>query len=325
MRSNKVSGIDLFTHKANENFQKHIKTQSKRALEILDKAINWEALIKPIESELLKERSDYRAGRSRFDLLVIVKCFILQHIYGLSDPRLEEEIADRRSFQLFLGLSSGDSIPDETTICRYREQFSRLHLDKLLFNIFKKQLQRKNLILEKVVLIDATLKPAQATAQSERDQDSSFTSRGGKSIYGYKGHIAMDLGSGMISNTDFTPANVHDSEKFESLLSGNESSVYADKGYSKASRTAELEGRGVSCGIMEKGHRNRPLTKNQKAINRQLSRIRSNVERPFAFMKRVLGYERCRYYDLGRNRFQFNICAIIYNMRRLLTYSLGIS
>ncbi|WP_337867099.1 transposase [Ignavibacterium sp.] len=37
------------------------------------------------------------AGRRTFDLLVIVKCFILQTIYNLSDPRLEEEIADRRS------------------------------------------------------------------------------------------------------------------------------------------------------------------------------------------------------------------------------------
>ena len=69
-------------------------------------------------------------------LLVIVKCFILQQIYGLSDPRLEEEIADRRSIQIFLGLSSGDAIPDETTICRYWDFFARQGLDRKLFHAF---------------------------------------------------------------------------------------------------------------------------------------------------------------------------------------------
>jgi transposase, IS5 family len=54
----------------------------------------------------------------------------------VSDPRLEEEIADHHSFQLFLGLNSGDSIPDETTICRYRELFSRHRLGKKLFRAF---------------------------------------------------------------------------------------------------------------------------------------------------------------------------------------------
>ena len=49
---------------------------------------------------------------------------MLQSMYNLSDPRLEEEIADRRSFQIFLGLNSGDSIPDEMTIYRYRKTFA---------------------------------------------------------------------------------------------------------------------------------------------------------------------------------------------------------
>jgi len=63
-------------------------------------------------------------------LEVIIKAMLLQTIYNLSDPRLEEEIADRRSFQIFLGLTSGASIPDETTICRYRKQFALLGIDQ---------------------------------------------------------------------------------------------------------------------------------------------------------------------------------------------------
>jgi IS5 family transposase len=71
--------------------------------------------------------------------LVIAKCFILQTIYNLSDTRLEEEMADRKSFQIFFDINSQDSILDETTPCRYREYFAFLGLDKKLFNEFNNQ------------------------------------------------------------------------------------------------------------------------------------------------------------------------------------------
>jgi IS5 family transposase len=36
MRNNKINNVDLFTQSANDYFKKHIKTQSKQALEIID-------------------------------------------------------------------------------------------------------------------------------------------------------------------------------------------------------------------------------------------------------------------------------------------------
>jgi IS5 family transposase len=323
MRTNKISNIDLFTNQANENFKKHIKTQSKQALEIIKKSINWEGLITPIETAILKERSDEPAGRNRTNLLVILRCFLLQRIYNLSDPRLEEEIADRRSFQMFLELNSGDSIPDETTICRYRELFARLGLDKLLFEAFNKQLRQENMILECVTLVDATIKQAQATPRSKRDKDATFTKKRGKTYYGYKGHIGVDLGTEVIHSVEFTSANVHDSAMFESLVHGKEKSVYADKGYANKKRKKALETKGTFCGILEKGYRNKPLTKAGTALNKQLSKVRNIVERPFSYMKNVLNYERCSYYDDKRNRFEFVMNAIVYNIRKSITLSVA--
>lgn len=107
MRSNKINNVDLFTSAANDKFNKHIKTQSKQALEIIKSKISWEKLLKPIEKVISEQKENNSpAGRRTIDLLVIVKCFILQTVYNLSDPRLEEEIADRRSFQIFLDLNS---------------------------------------------------------------------------------------------------------------------------------------------------------------------------------------------------------------------------
>jgi IS5 family transposase len=318
MRSNKINNMDLFTNKANLSFKKHVKTQSKRALEIIDNAIDWNSMIRPIESVVT--RSD--RGRKPFPLLLIIKCFILQTIYQLSDPRLEEEIADRRSFQLFLGLNSGDSIPDETTICRYRELFAQHRLDKKLFKSFKKQLQQAGLILEKGTLVDATLKQAQAKPGSGKDIDADFTVRGKKTHYGYKGHIGMDAKSKIIHSTEFTKASVHDSDMFDHITHGKEQFVIADKGYANQQRKRNLRKKGIYCGIMDKGYRNRKLTAKQKKRNRRISSIRNAVERPFAFARRILNYDRCSYYSLGRNRFQFNMVALVYNMRRYISLEL---
>jgi len=312
--------MDLFTSTANENFKKHIKTQSKKSLEVINSSIDWESLIKPLEEKI--ENSKHRkstAGRKSFSLEIIVKCFLLQVIYDLSDPRLEEEIADRRSFQIFLGLSSGDSIPDETTIVRYRKEFAKLGLDKEILKNFNKQLKSLNLIIGKGTIVDATIKQAQATSSSKRDTDAKFTKKRGKTYYGYKGHIAMDEDSEIITEVEFTSANIHDSEIFDSLVDLSEEAIFADKGYANKQRKQKLEDKGIFDGILEKGYRNKPLTKSQIKMNKLLSSIRNSVERPFAYMKRVLGYHRCSYYDLERNRFEFIFASLIYNIRRMIT------
>lgn len=320
MRTNKIHNLDLFTEQANELYTKHLKTLSKKYLLMLKEAIDWKALLKPIESELARNRRKEDTGRKPFDLMVIVKCFILQYMYGLSDPRLEEEVADRRSFQIFLELNTGDSIPDETTICRYRERFARLGLDKILFKSFNNQLRKKNLILECGTIVDATIKQAQAKPSSNRDKDAEHTRKGGEYYYGYKGTIGQDMATDVIHSVDFSPAGAHDTKHFEEVLHGKEKKVYADKGYWSEGRKNNLEENGIECNILKKGVKNRPLTKEEKGKNRQLSGIRNAVERPFAYMKRVLSYDRVRYYDLSRNRFEFTLCAMLYNMRRLITH-----
>lgn len=320
MRTNKINNADLFTQKATENYKQHIKTQSKASLEIIKNSINWTELIKPIEKAISRSYT----GRKPFDIIVIVKCFILQTIYGLSDPRLEEEIADRRSFQLFLDLQSGDSIPDETTICRYRELFSKLNLDKKLFKLYNKQLKKKGLIVGQGTLVDATIKQAYTRAipynnQNNRDKDADFTKRGNRTYFGYKGHIGVDTKTKVIHSVEFTKASVHDSEMLEELLTNKEQIVMADKAYANEKRKAKLRQKGIYHAIIDKAYRSRPLSNKQKRKNKIISKIRNEVEKPFAFMKNILNYLRCKYYNIKRNRLQFVFSSLVYNIRRMLT------
>lgn len=320
MRTNKVNNTDLFTQTANDNFKKHIKTQSKAALEIINETIDWSKLVAPVEK--LIKRSE--TGRKPFDTITIIKCFILQAIYSLSDPRLEEEIADRRSFQMFLNINTGDSIPDETTICRYRDMFANLGLDNIVFKSFNKQLKKKGLILEHGTLVDATLKQAYTRAipnnnENNRDKDAKFTKRGNKTIFGYKGHIGMDNDSKIIHSVEFTTANVHDSDMFEKVLHKRESMVMADKGYASKVLKEKYTKKGITWAVLEKAYSGNPLSDEQKQNNKIISKIRNEVEKPFAFMKNILNYTQCSYYNIKRNGLQFRFNAIVYNMRRMIT------
>lgn len=326
MRNNKIQNEDLFTQKATENYKKHIKTQSKASLEIIKNSINWSALLQPLDKAISRSET----GRRPFDLLIIVKCFILQSIYGLSDPRLEEEIADRRSFQLFLELQSGDSIPDETTICRYRDLFSQLGLDKKLFKSFNKQLKKRGILIEQGTLVDATIKQAYTRAiphrnQYNRDKDADFTKRGHRTYFGYKGHIGIDSKTKVIHSVEFTKASVHDSDMFDKLLTGKEKIVMADKGYANEKRKTRLRQKGICHAILDKAYRAKPLTSKQIKRNKLFAKIRNDVEKPFAFMKSVLNYNRCKYYNLNRNRLQFVLNSMVYNIRRMITLDKSLS
>jgi len=77
----------------------------------IDALIDWDAF-RPIIQGLYDNKTP-RGGRPNIDEVVMVKLLMLQGWYGLSDPELERQAADRISFRRFLGFP--ESIPDATT------------------------------------------------------------------------------------------------------------------------------------------------------------------------------------------------------------------
>ncbi|TEU12623.1 transposase, partial [Candidatus Bathyarchaeota archaeon] len=67
----------------------------------IEPLIDWEAF-RPLIQGLYDNRSE-RGGRPNVDEVVMVKMLMLQQWYGLSDPELERQAADRLSFRRFLG------------------------------------------------------------------------------------------------------------------------------------------------------------------------------------------------------------------------------
>lgn len=301
-------------------------SRTDNLLKRIDEFVDWNKLV-DVCTVVFK---DSKRGRPTTPIIFSIKSLFLQFLYGLSDPALEDALTDRHSFQKFLGIGFDEEVPDFTTIWRFRERLVKKQLYDRLFEIIVADLDTRGIILRRGTLIDATIvqgarKPHKAEAddkektlrtKAQQDRDAAFTKKGKKTYYGYKGHIGVDEGSGVIRKKVFTPANVHDSKETDALISGDERSVFADKAYPSEERKRAMRQKGVFCGILDKGYRNRPLTKKQKKMNKKKSRVRSAVERPFAHFKYLYGYRRSRYVNTARNDLHFTFLCIIHNVRR---------
>ena len=70
-----------------------------------------------------------------------------------------------------------------------------------------------------------------------------WTQKNGKNHFGYKNHVAVDVGGKFIRDYKVTNASVHDSNVFEEILDDDNTSrdVYADSAYLSAEHQAELK------------------------------------------------------------------------------------
>lgn len=246
----------------------------------------------------------------------MVKMLVLQAWYGLSDPELERQATDRISFRRFLGYP--ESIPDSTTVWLFRERLAETGRDRLLWAELQRQLDEKGLKVKKGVAQDASFitsdpgharadKPRGDEAQTRRSRDGAWTKKGGKSFFGYKLHMKMDLNHGLIRCLEATAANVHDSRVD---LSRPGEVVYRDKGYQG------VEPRGFNA-TMRRGARGHPLCIWDRLRNRRISRKRCPGERPFAVIKRVFDSGHVLVTSVPRVRVKLVFACLCFNLLRL--------
>jgi IS5 family transposase len=315
----------------------------------LNVAIDWELFRAQLESI---RRNEY-VGRKAFDVLLMFKILILQSLYNLADDAMEYMIRDRLSFMRFLNLSLTEKIPDAKTIWKFREQLTEVNLIRPLFDKFEEYLKKNGFEAEKGQIIDATIietpvqhnsskeneeikngeKPGEWTKakESQKDTDAHWTKKGNKSYYGYKDHVNVDEEHKIIREYEVTPANVHDSQVFEKIVetpnpestgesregeSAERRKVYADSAYSSAKILSSLEEKGMEAKICSKGNRGKALDEEEKAKNREKSRIRCRVEHVFGSMYQKARDHVMRSIGMARAKTQIGLRNLVYNMTR---------
>jgi IS5 family transposase len=87
---------------------------------------------------------------------------------------------------------------------RFRNTLAGEGLLETLFAELDRQLEKAGVVLKRGTMLDATLIEAASARPGDRraakDPDAAFARRQGKggSIYGYKAHVGVDQGSGII-------------------------------------------------------------------------------------------------------------------------------
>ena len=167
---------------------------------------------------------------------MMFKALLLKSWYRLSDPALEKQLARDLLFRRFVGLDISESVPDHSTLWRFRQKLETVSLMEGLLSEINEQLSEQGLYIKsgEVSIIDASVidakqcRPNKAkNGDSTQDPKTGWNVKSGsdgkrKSTYGYKAHINVDE-DGFIKSTDYTAGNVHDSNGFTNLLSGDES------------------------------------------------------------------------------------------------------
>ena len=291
------------------------KKQGSTRVERIGHLIRWERF----RYRLNKIVDRKGLGRPPYDILCMFKATILQHMYALSDVEMEEMLYDRLSFRRFCGFSLEENLPDETTLCRFRNLLSG-HGQKLM-DMVMEELKVKGLNLKKGVIVDATLIESRSARPkggevSGTDPEAGWTKKRGQYVHGYKVHASVDAENGLIQSTVITSADIHDSLVFGTLLSADDGVVYADKAYGSAKNRKLLKDHGLEDCLLYKGGKNRPIRVWQKELNKSWNKVRSGVERTFAHLKGNHGWRRTRYFGLESNETFISLSCIAYNLRR---------
>ena len=340
MPEKKIYGLTLSDIAAQDKLSKQKRNQLRLIKEIID--------FSKIE-KLLKKRYKYTqnaSGQAAYPALLMFKIIFLQNLYNLSDYEIEESLHDRLSFMDFVGLSMEDPVPDHSTISRFRKRLCELKLDKVLFDEINRQLRKSGFILEKGVIVDATVVKAKSRpnkrievkeAESDvsgrdesvevkysEEEDAKWLKKGKELHYGYKAHVSVDSVHGFVLSAEITGANVHDSKLLKDIIEDLTSkgieieSLFGDKGYSSRENREELKSRGIEDFIMHKRVKGCELSEFQKKLNEFCSKIRYRIERTFGTLKTKYGLSRFRYKGKRKVLYEFLMKSMCFNVIKAL-------
>ena len=311
-------------------------------LEKISEVIDFEMFRDIIEAKMLNYEKKNNAGAKPFDVVMMFKIMILQRYYGLGDTQIEYQILDRLSFKKFLGLESGDKVPDEKTVWAFREKITNSGLIEDIFLQFTKYLESKGLIINEGKMVDAsfTVAPRQRNTRDEnkkikegngdelwndkpnkkkhKDIDARWTKKNGEKIFGYKNHAKVDTKSKFIDTYKVTDASVHDSQPLDDLLTeeDSEQDFFGDSAYTGQEQEKVISKYEMNNKAHEKGYRNKPLTDEQKASNKEKSKTRARVEHVFGFMEQSMNGLIVRSVGITRATGIIGLINLTYNLFR---------
>ena len=137
--------------------------------------------------------------------------------------------------------------------------------------------------------------------------------------FGYKNHIGIDRGHGLIRTWKATDAACHEGAQLPDLIDqqNTASDVWADTAYRSAKNEEHLAKRRMRSQIHRKKPKGKPMPEAVARANARKSRIRAGVEHVFARQKGPMGLV-IRTIGLARAKVKIGLANLTYNMNRML-------
>lgn len=316
--------------------------------------VDWQPIADNLKVKLGKE---VMRGQAPYDYLSLLKVLLLQQWHQLSDPKMEEALHTRIDFMWFTGFGLADKemhVPDETTICRFRNKLVKKDMLEGYLKQVNRQLEQHNLKVKitEGAILDATLIAAAVNSQAkpkliaedrneddidnsgggdlfelsaneqsnvEIDPDAKWLKKGKCNIFGFKEFIVTDATDGYYEHLAITPANQSEMTSLEQVMQpvieeATPKFLQTDKGYSSEANREYLKTNNIGNGIMDKAKRNTKLTFKQLYRNKRISKTRYIVERTNATTKNIFGFTRSKYIGIAKVKAQALLVAIAHNL-----------
>jgi IS5 family transposase len=297
-------------------------TRRERFLAEMEQVVPWVALLGALAPHYFPGAQG-RRGRPPVGLERMLRMYFVQQWYGLADEATEEALYDSRALCRFVGIELGrESVPDATTLLKFRRWLEEQGLAKTIFDTVNAGLRERGLLLSKGTLADATILAAPSSTKNKdkaRDPQMHQTRKGNQWYFGMKAHIGADADSGLVHSVIGTAANVADVTQIEHLLHGEEEVVFLDAGYIGADKREAVKERQVDWHIAMKRGKIKtmvegPLKELTVRAERLKAQIRSRVAHPFHVIKDLFGHRKVRYKGLAKNVAQLHTLFALANL-----------
>ena len=286
------------------------QTRRERFLSEIDTVTPWAALVAVLLPYYPKGDGP---GRPPVGLERMLRMYIAQQCFGLSDEGMEDAIYDSQSIRGFVGIDlTHESAPDATTLLKFRRLLEQHNLTRRIFDEINGHLASKGLVMREGTIVDATLiaaPPSTKNRDGKRDPEMHQSKKGKQWYFGMKAHIGVDMATGLVHTVVGTAGNVSDVAQAHALLHGGEKVVVGDAGYQGVGKRPENIGKVITwCTAMRPSVRQAltggvPGSALEKAEQVKAS-VRAKVEHCFHVVKCLFKHRKTRYRGLAKNNAQ---------------------
>ena len=167
-------------------------TKREEFLNKMEEIIPWKAWVEMIRPYYPKGEH----GRPVRGIETMLRMYLMQTWFNLSDEGTEDAIYDSYAMRSFLGINfMTEQVPDATTLLKFRHLLEKHNIGEKIFTDIRDRLEESGLLMHGGTIVDATIISAPSSTKNRtgtRDPEMHQTKKGNQWYHGMKVHAGVD-------------------------------------------------------------------------------------------------------------------------------------